>query len=162
MLRGEVRGCIEGLAHGIGRVYGRFTETVFRTWMNFSIFQPGAWPVDFVFTRVRHEPVWHADDAVRGEHGEISRVVWDWPVSDRMDTWSLHFGRGPLIRGLAGHRTELSHRLRIAGSDLASPWIQRIANRWMLPPPECGTTMGESWTRCGLTLLMTPLRRRTR
>ena len=34
----------------------------------------------------------------------------------------------------------------------ALAWPTRKPNQWMLPPPECGTTLGETWERCGMSV----------
>ena len=151
MLRGEVRGCAEGIAHGIGRIYGRFTETVLQNAKNFWFISHMAWPKEFRMTRVRHEPL--------GGHPSVfigSADLPAWSGSGPFPSRRATHGRCLVGRGCGsrtgkarGRTTVLCIRHR---SRTALAWPTRNPNQCMLPPPECGTTLGETWERCGMSL----------
>lgn len=148
MLRGEIRGCAEGLAHGIGRAYGRITETVLQNVANFFVFQPGAWPIDLTFTRVRHEPL--GTNKLR-YLDSVPVPIWNgtgpYPETG---LWS----KPSLVMTIidwqgTGQNYRIAYPAQIRS---ALAWHPVNPNQWTLPPPECGKTIGDSWDRCRMVM----------
>ncbi len=146
-LRGEIRGCSVGIAGGIGQVYGRFTETIFQNATNFQ-FDPD-WP-PVTMTRIFHE-------TLPGVPAAFWRVpaVPEWsgsgPFPGETRLWTEFDGQTAKV--VDWQKTGKHYRFVYPSQKRSAiPWRQSQWYDWMLPPPECGTTLGDVWDRCGMGL----------
>lgn len=147
-LRTEVRGCSQGVAQGIGRVYGRFTDSVFQNEMDFFFEQGG--PAT-TWTRVRFEPFLSSRIYI----GKPLTPTWSGgtaPLPGDGGEWALREDGGSwIIEDWQGTGTNYK---------LASPSSVSTALSWyhsnedygfLFPPPECGATLGETFANCGMS-----------
>lgn len=151
MLRGEIRGCNAGVYGGIAKVLGRFTDTRFQNVSNFPFVQRFGWPASLTFTRAVHEPLPGFPSSYLNS---VAAAAWSGsgPFPADVGTWMQDTDGTANFRVEDWQGTGESYRIVYpAQRSSALAWHPRGPNDWMLPPPECGTTLGETWANCGMT-----------
>ena len=141
------------------KVYGRFTETVFQNITNIWFFSRR------VAERVsddarRHEPL--------GGHpsvfvGGVDLPAWSGSGPFPADGTCGRCAGGTGIQIEDWQGTGRNYRLVYPTQVTTTlAWHHTQSESWMLPPPECGTTLGETWERCGMPLAARRSRRERR
>ena len=139
-VRGEVRGTRIAVQGGIGKVYGKFVDTVFQNHTDFHFEQ--SWP-PLTFANVKTSRL--------GASPHVFFQTIPEPTPTDPNVWSnFRGGNAPLItdwQGVAGKNFRLV--LPVQARSTPAP---RSDNPiiWAYPAIECGATLGEVWDTCGM------------